>query len=382
MRFGTKAIRSGQEPDPITGAVVPPIHMASTYVQQKVGELKAGWEYARSGNPTRGALERSIAALENARYGLAFASGMAAETAVSSLVRTGEHIVATKDIYGGTFRLFRHLREKYGIESTYADFTDLNRVEEAFTPNTRLVWIESPSNPTLVVLDIAAIAELAHRHNALLVVDNTFASPYLQTPLHLGADIVLHSTTKYIGGHSDLIGGAVVTNDAELYEKLYRYQNDFGGVPSPFDCWLTLRGIRTLHVRMEAHCRNAMAVAQFLESHPKIEWVRYPGLPSHPQHELARKQMRHGFSGMIAVGVKGGAEAAQRFCEGTKIFNLAESLGGAESLIGYPPKMSHASMSAEERAWCGIPDNMVRLSVGLEDVNDLIEDLQQALESA
>ncbi len=382
MRFGTKAIRSGQEPDPITGAVVPPIHMASTYVQQKVGELKAGWEYARSGNPTRGALERSIAALENARYGLAFASGMAAETAVSSLVRTGEHIVATKDIYGGTFRLFRHLREKYGIESTYADFTDLNRVEEAFTPNTRLVWIESPSNPTLVVLDIAAIAELAHRHNALLVVDNTFASPYLQTPLDLGADIVLHSTTKYIGGHSDLIGGAVVTNDAELYEKLYRYQNDFGGVPSPFDCWLTLRGIRTLHVRMEGHCRNAMAVAQFLESHPKIEWVRYPGLPSHPQHELARKQMRHGFSGMIAVGVKGGAEAAQRFCEGTKIFNLAESLGGAESLIGYPPKMSHASMSAEERAWCGIPDNMVRLSVGLEDVNDLIEDLQQALESA
>jgi cystathionine gamma-lyase len=382
MRFGTKAIRSGQEPDPITGAVVPPIHMASTYVHQKVGELKAGWEYARSGNPTRGALERSIAALENAQYGLAFASGMAAETAVTSLVRTGEHIVATKDIYGGTFRLFRHLREKYGIESTYADFTDLSRVEEAFTPNTRLVWIESPSNPTLVVLDIAAVAELAHRHNALLVVDNTFASPYLQTPLDLGADIVLHSTTKYIGGHSDLIGGAVVTNDPQLYEKLYRYQNDFGGVPSPFDCWLTLRGIRTLHVRMEAHCRNAMAMAHFLESHPKVEWVRYPGLPSHPQHELARKQMRHGFSGMIAVGVKGGAEAAQRFCEGTKIFNLAESLGGAESLIGYPPKMSHASMSAEERAWCGIPDNMVRLSVGLEDVNDLIEDLQQALESA
>jgi cystathionine beta-lyase/cystathionine gamma-synthase len=382
MRFGTKAIRVGQEPDPITGAVVPPIHMASTYVQQRVGELKAGWEYARSGNPTRGALERSIAALENAQYGLAFASGMAAETAVTSLVRTGEHIVATKDIYGGTFRLFRHLREKYGIECTYADFTDLSRVEEAFTPNTRLVWIESPSNPTLVVLDIAAVAELAHRHNALLVVDNTFASPYLQTPLDLGADIVLHSTTKYIGGHSDLIGGAVVTNDLVLYEKLYRYQNDFGGVPSPFDCWLTLRGIRTLHVRMEAHCRNAMAVAQFLQSHPKIEWVRYPGLPSHPQHELARKQMRHGFSGMIAVGVRGGAEVAQRFCEGTKIFNLAESLGGAESLIGYPPKMSHASMSAEERAWCGIPDNMVRLSVGLEDVNDLIEDLQQALDSA
>lgn len=381
MRFGTKAIRAGQEPDPTTGAVVLPIYMASTYVQSQVGELKAGWEYARSGNPTRAGLERSIAALEEAQYGLAFASGMAAETAVSSLVRTGEHILATKDIYGGTFRLFRHLREKYGIESTYTDFTDLSRVEEAFTPNTRLVWIETPSNPTLVVLDIAAIAELAHRHNALLVVDNTFASPYLQNPLQLGADIVLHSTTKYIGGHSDLIGGAVVTNDAELYEKLYRYQNDFGSVPSPFDCWLTLRGIRTLHVRMEAHCRNAMAVAQFLESHPKIEWVRYPGLPSHPQHELARKQMRHGFSGMIAVGVKGGAEAAQRFCEGTKIFNLAESLGGAESLIGYPPKMSHASMSAEERAWCGIPDNMVRLSVGLEDVNDLIEDLQQALES-
>ena len=381
MRFGTKAIRAGQEPDPTTGAVVLPIYMASTYVQSQVGELKAGWEYARSGNPTRAGLERSIAALEDAQYGLAFASGMAAETAVSSLVRTGEHILATKDIYGGTFRLFRHLREKYGIESTYADFTDLSRVEEAFTPNTRLVWIETPSNPTLVVLDIAAIAELAHRHNALLVVDNTFASPYLQNPLQLGADIVLHSTTKYIGGHSDLIGGAVVTNDTELYEKLYRYQNDFGSVPSPFDCWLTLRGIRTLHVRMEAHCRNAMAVAQFLESHPKIEWVRYPGLPSHPQHELARKQMRHGFSGMIAVGVKGGAEAAQRFCEGTKIFNLAESLGGAESLIGYPPKMSHASMSAEERAWCGIPDNMVRLSVGLEDVNDLIEDLQQALES-
>lgn len=381
MRFGTKAIRAGQEPDPTTGAVVLPIYMASTYVQSQVGELKAGWEYARSGNPTRAGLERSIAALEDAQYGLAFASGMAAETAVSSLVRTGEHILATKDIYGGTFRLFRHLREKYGIESTYADFTDLSRVEEAFTPNTRLVWIETPSNPTLVVLDIAAIAELAHRHNALLVVDNTFASPYLQNPLQLGADIVLHSTTKYIGGHSDLIGGAVVTNDTELYEKLYRYQNDFGSVPSPFDCWLTLRGIRTLHVRMEAHCRNAMAVAQFLESHPKIEWVRYPGLPSHPQHELARKQMRHGFSGMIAVGVKGGAEAAQRFCEGTKIFNLAESLGGAESLIGYPPKMSHASMSAEERAWCGIPDNMVRLSVGLEDVNDLVEDLQQALES-
>lgn len=381
MRFGTKAIRVGQEPDPITGAVVPAIHLASTYVQAKVGELKAGWEYARSGNPTRGALEKSIAALENAEYGLAFASGMAAETAVTSLVRTGEHILATKDIYGGTFRLLRHLREKYNVRSSYADFTDLNRLEEAFTPQTRLVWIESPSNPTLVVVDIAAIADITHRHNALLVVDNTFASPYLQTPLDLGADIVLHSTTKYIGGHSDLIGGAVVTRSPELYEKLYRYQNDFGGVPSPFDCWLTLRGIRTLHVRMEAHCRNAMAVAQFLESHPKIEWVRYPGLPSHPQHDIARKQMRHGFSGMIAVGVKGGAEAAQRFCEGTKIFNLAESLGGAESLIGYPPKMSHASMSAEERAWCGIPDNMVRLSVGLEDVNDLIEDLQQALEA-
>ncbi len=381
MRFGTKAIRVGQEPDPVTGAVVPPIYMASTYVQAKVGELKAGWEYARSGNPTRGALERSIAALENADYGLAFASGMAAETAVTSLARSGEHILATKDIYGGTFRLLRHLREKYNIQSSYADFTDLDRLQEAFTPQTRLVWIESPSNPTLVVVDIAAIAEMAHRHNALLVVDNTFASPYLQTPLDLGADIVLHSTTKYIGGHSDLIGGAVVTRSPELYEKLYRYQNDFGGVPSPFDCWLTLRGIRTLHVRMEMHCRNAMQIAQFLESHPKIEWVRYPGLPSHPQHELARKQMRNGFGGMIAVGVKGGPDGAQRFCEGTKIFNLAESLGGAESLIGYPPKMSHASMSAQERAWCGIPDNMVRLSVGLEDVDDLIEDLQQALEA-
>lgn len=379
MRFGTKAIRVGQEPDPVTGAVVPPIYMASTYVQTQVGELKAGWEYARSGNPTRGALEKSIAALENATYGLAFASGMAAETAVTSLVRSGEHILATKDIYGGTFRLLRHLREKYGVECSYADFTDLSRLDEAFTPQTRLVWIETPSNPTLVVVDIAAIAQITHQHDALLVVDNTFASPYLQTPLELGADIVLHSTTKYIGGHSDLIGGAVVTRSPELYEKLYRYQNDFGGVPSPFDCWLTLRGIRTLHVRMEAHSRNAMKVAQFLESHPKIEWVRYPGLESHPQHELARRQMRHGFGGMIAVGVKGGPEAAQRFCEGTTIFNLAESLGGTESLIGYPPKMSHASMSAEERARCGVPDNMVRLSVGLEDCDDLVDDLQQAL---
>lgn len=380
MRFGTKAIRVGQEPDPVTGAVVPPIYMASTYVQKKVGELKAGWEYARSGNPTRGALERSIAALESGDYGLAFASGMAAETAVTSLVRSGEHILATKDIYGGTFRLLRHLREKYQIHSSYADFTDLDRLEQAFTPQTRLVWIESPSNPTLVVVDISAIAEITHRHNALLVVDNTFASPYLQTPLDFGADIVLHSTTKYIGGHSDLIGGAVVTRSPELYEKLYRYQNDFGGVPSPFDCWLTLRGIRTLHVRMEAHCRNAMRVAEYLEGHPKVEWVRYPGLPSHPQHEIAKRQMRHGFGGMIAIGVKGGAGAAQRLCEGTQVFNLAESLGGAESLIGYPPKMSHASMTAEERAWCGIPDNMVRLSVGLEDPEDLVEDLAAALE--
>ena len=378
MRFGTKAIRVGQEPDPITGAVVPAIHLASTYVQAKVGELKAGWEYARSGNPTRGALEKSIAALENAEYGLAFASGMAAETAVTSLVRSGEHILATKDIYGGTFRLLRHLREKYNVQSSYADFTDLNRLEEAFTPQTRLVWIESPSNPTLVVVDIAAIADITHRHNALLVVDNTFASPYLQTPLDLGADIVLHSTTKYIGGHSDLIGGAVVTRSPELYEKLYRYQNDFGGVPSPFDCWLTSLGLRTFELRMQRHCENAMQVAGYLEDHPKVARVYYPGLESHPDHKLARKQMS-AFGGMMSFELKGGLAAGEALLNHVRMMTLAVSLGNTDTLIQHPASMTHANVPREERLKVGITDGLVRLSVGIENIEDILRDLDQAL---
>lgn len=373
MRFGTKAIRSGQEPDPITGAVVPPIHMASTYVHQKVGELKAGWEYARSGNPTRGALERSIAALENARYGLAFASGMAAETAVSSLVRTGEHIVATKDIYGGTFRLFRHLREKYSIQSTYADFTDLNRLEEAFTPNTRLVWIESPSNPTLVVLDIAAIAELAHRHNALLVVDNTFASPYLQTPLDLGADIVLHSTTKYIGGHSDVLGGCVVAQaDDEFIQRIRSYQVFGGAAPSPFDCWLLLRSLPTLPCRVRAQSEGALRVARFLADHPAVAQVDYPGLPTHPGHEIARRQMRGGFGGMVSFQVRGAEQDALNVAARVRLFTRATSLGGVESLIEHRASVEGPNTTT--------PRTLLRLSIGLEHPDDLIADLANALD--
>lgn len=347
--------------------------MASTYVHQKVGELKAGWEYARSGNPTRGALERSIAALENARYGLAFASGMAAETAVSSLVRTGEHIVATKDIYGGTFRLFRHLREKYSIQSTYADFTDLNRLEEAFTPNTRLVWIESPSNPTLVVLDIAAIAELAHRHNALLVVDNTFASPYLQTPLDLGADIVLHSTTKYIGGHSDVLGGCVVAQaDDEFIQRIRSYQVFGGAAPSPFDCWLLLRSLPTLPCRVRAQSEGALRVARFLADHPAVAQVDYPGLPTHPGHEIARRQMRGGFGGMVSFQVRGAEQDALNVAARVRLFTRATSLGGVESLIEHRASVEGPNTTT--------PRTLLRLSIGLEHPDDLIADLANALD--
>lgn len=379
MNFETIAIHDGSIPEPRTGAVSVPIYQTSTFFQDALGKDR-GYEYSRTGNPTREALERSIAQLENGKFGLAYASGSAATVGTfQPLLLPGDEIVAGNDTYGGTYRIFERLLRPYGIKTNYVDADDLSRFEQAITPATKLIWVETPSNPLLKLIDIAALAEIAHKRGVLLVVDNTFASPYFQQPLNLGADLVVHSTTKYIGGHSDVVGGAVVTSNEEIYEKLKFYQNAAGAVPAPFDSWLFLRGIKTLKLRMEAHEKNALRVAEFLASHPYVERVYYPGLPSHPQHALAKRQMR-GFGGMVSFEIAGGLPAVEQFIARSKLFLLAESLGGVESLLCYPPRMTHASISTEERAKRGIHDNLIRLSVGLENGDDLIEDLRTALQ--
>jgi cystathionine beta-lyase/cystathionine gamma-synthase len=375
-RFATLAIHAGQEADPTTGATIVPIYATSTFTQEAPGRHK-GYEYSRSGNPTRTALETCLAALEGGERALAFASGLAATTAVLSTLRPGDAVGAAADLYGGTFRLLERVYQPWGLVARYTEDASPEGFAAVLCPATRLVWIETPSNPLLQVIDIRAVAELAHRHGAILVVDNTFASPYLQKPIELGADLVVHSTTKYLGGHSDVIGGAVI-GPRERLEPIAFYQNAAGAVPSPFDAWLILRGIKTLPIRMERHCANARALATWLATIPQVERVYYPGLPDHPNHLVAARQMRD-FGGMISVRLRGGAEAAHRLLSQTRLFSLAESLGGVESLIGHPATMTHASIPPEVRAARGVDDGVVRLSVGIEDLDDLREDLAGAL---
>lgn len=374
--FETVAIHAGQEPDPATGAVVPPIYQVSTYAQDAVGDKRGGYEYSRTGNPTRAALEECLAALESGSLGLAFASGMAAEdTLLRTVCAPGDHIVIPSDAYGGTFRLVARVLERWGLAWTAVPLGDPDAVRSAMRPETKLVWVETPTNPLLGVADISALAGVAHDAGALLAVDNTFASPYLQQPLSLGADVVVHSVTKYMGGHSDLVGGAVVTADAELGERVAFHQNTIGAIPGPFDAWLVLRGLKTLGVRMRQHCASAVRVAAALDAHPKVASVLYPGLADHPGHEAAAKQMRD-FGGMVSFRARDGADAAVEVCNRTRLFTLAESLGGVESLIEHPGRMTHASAAGSPLE---VPDDLVRLSVGLEDVDDLLGDLDQAL---
>lgn len=377
--FETRAIHAGQEPDPATGAVVPPVYQVSTYAQDGVGGLRGGYEYSRSGNPTRHALEECLASLEapDGGRGLAFASGLAAEdTLIRALCAPGQHAVIGNDAYGGTYRLFSRVAEPWGLDFTPVDLTDLDAVRASIEPGrTRILWAETPTNPLLTVVDIDALAGIAHDAGALLVVDNTFASPYLQQPLLLGADVVVHSTTKYLGGHSDVIGGALVTRDADLADRLAYFQNAMGAVPAPWDAWLVLRGIKTLAVRMDRHCANARAVVDLLVDHPRVREVRYPGLPGHPGHDVALRQMRD-FGGMVSFRVDGGVDHAVRVCGRTRVFTLGESLGGVESLIEHPGRMTHASAAGSPLE---VPDDLVRLSVGIENVDDLLNDLTQAL---
>jgi cystathionine beta-lyase/cystathionine gamma-synthase len=373
--IGTRAIHAGQRPEPLAGAIMTPVYLTSTYVQDGLGRHK-GYEYARSRNPTREALERNIAALEGAQHGLAFASGTACVDSLMKLFRAGDHVVCGENVYGGTFRLFDRLLQHFGLEFTYVDTRDPNRIEDACRKRTVAVLVETPTNPLMRLTDLSAAADIAHRAGALLIVDNTFATPVLQRPFSHGADIVFHSTTKYLNGHSDMIGGIAVLNDDELAGRLEFIQNAAGAVPGPFDCWLALRGTKTLHLRMAAHDTNGRQVATWLANRVGVERVIYPGLPSHPQHDLARRQMC-GFGGMITVEM-GSRERAARVLEGTRIFSLAESLGGVESLISHPATMTHASVPPERRAALGITDGMIRLSCGVEDVSDLIADLEQA----
>ncbi|MFN8551241.1 MAG: cystathionine gamma-synthase [Candidatus Obscuribacterales bacterium] len=381
MKFSTKAIHVGQAPDPSTGAIITPIFQTSTYVQDELGKHK-GFEYARTQNPTRSSLEECLASLEDGKHGLCFGSGLAATTTVMTLLSAGDHVVVCDDVYGGTYRLFDKVFRRYGLSFDFVDGRDVKNVEAAVKPNTKMLWLETPTNPMLQLIDIQALVKAirATKNGAdiIAVVDNTFASPYLQNPLSLGADIVVHSTTKYLGGHSDVVGGCAITNNDKYHETLRFHQNAVGATPGPFDCWLVLRGLKTLAVRMKAHESNAMAIAKFLEKHPAIEKVIYPGLTSHPQHELAKKQMR-GFGGMVSVVVKGGLQNAKTFLDGTKLFSLAESLGGVESLIGHPATMTHASIPKDVREARGIVDGLVRLSVGIEDQDDLIKDIEAAL---
>ena len=370
----TLAIHAGQEPDPTNGAIMTPIYQTSTYVLPDIGQDR-GYDYGRSGNPTRTALQENLAALEGGRYGLAFASGLAATDIVMRLIRPGDHVVVGDDVYGGVYRMFDKILKHYGLSFSFVDLSDLAAFEAALQPNTKLIWLETPTNPQLKLADIAAISQVAKARNILTAVDNTFASPYLQQPLALGADIVVHSTTKYLGGHSDIIGGGLVLNDEAVYEQLKFFQNAIGSVPGPMDCWLVLRGIKTLPLRVERHCQNALALAQWLSDHPAVAQVHYPGLPSHPQHELAKRQMK-GFGGMISITLHGGAEAARRMVKRTKLFALALSLGGVESLIEIPHALTHASTADSEIA---VDPALIRLSVGVEHVDDLRADLAEAL---
>ncbi|MGY1638945.1 cystathionine gamma-synthase [Geodermatophilus sp. SYSU D00742] len=374
--FNTRAIHAGQEPDPATGAVIVPVHLTTTYKQDGVGGLRGGYEYSRSGNPTRTALQEALAALEQGQHGMAFASGLAAEdTLLRTVCEPGSHVVLGGDAYGGTFRLISRVASRWGVEHTPVDLNDVDALRAAIRPGTRLIWCETPTNPLLNIADIALLAEVAHDAGALLVVDNTFASPYLQQPLTLGADVVVHSTTKYLGGHSDVVGGALVVSDPELAEQLAYSQNAMGAVAGPFDAWLVLRGIKTLGVRMDRHQANAARITEFLLGSDAVASVLYPGLPDHPGHDIAAKQMS-GFGGMLSFRLTGGEEAALRVCDRARVFTLAESLGGVESLIEHPGRMTHASAAGSPLE---VPADLVRLSVGIEDVEDLLADLEQAL---
>ncbi|MCC7501286.1 MAG: cystathionine gamma-synthase [Flavobacteriales bacterium] len=378
MRFGTKAIHAGVEPDPTTGAIMTPIYQTSTYVQAAPGDHK-GYEYSRTHNPTRTALQNALAALENGTNGLCFATGMASIDAICKLFQPGDEIVSTNDLYGGTYRLFTKIYEGFGLKFKFVDMGDPANVAAAITPKTKLIWVETPTNPLLKVIDINAMAALAKKHGCLLGVDNTFASPYLQNPLDMGADIIMHSVTKYLGGHSDVVMGALVVKDAALADRLAFIQNSSGATPGPQDCFLVLRGLKTLHLRMQRHCENGAVVAEWLVKHPKVERVYWPGLPTHPNHNVAKAQMR-GFGGMISFTLKGDRmEEAMKVLSSTKLFSLAESLGGVESLLGHPASMTHASIPREERLKNGLADTLIRLSVGLEDAEDLLADLDQAL---
>jgi cystathionine gamma-lyase len=380
QRFATRVIHGGQHPDPLTGAVMPPIYATSTYVQSSPG-VHQGYDYSRTRNPTRDALQAALANLEGGTAAFAFASGMAATATLLELLDAGSHIVAMHDLYGGSYRLLENVRRRSaGHSVSFVDLSAASALAAAIRPETRLVWVETPTNPLLKLVDLTAVARIAHDHGLLAVCDNTFATPYIQRPLEHGFDIVVHSTTKYLNGHSDAVGGAAVVREgSDLTERIAYLQNAVGGVPGPFDSFLTLRGVKTLALRMERHCANALAVAQFLEKHPQVEYVRYPGLASHPQHALARRQMKAGFGGIVTAVLRGGLEAARRALERCHLFGLAESLGGVESLIEHPGMMTHASLPAEVRASLGISDGLIRLSVGVEDVEDLIAELRQAL---
>lgn len=378
MKFGTKAIHAGVDPDPSTGAVMTPIYQTSTYVQEEPGKHK-GFEYARTQNPTRTALQKNLAALENGTDAICFGSGLAAMDAILKLLKPGDEILSTNDLYGGSYRLMTKVFEPYGIKPHFISMDDPDKVKKAINKNTRLLWVETPTNPMLNIVDIAAICEIGREHGILCCVDNTFASPYLQNPLDLGADLVLHSATKYLGGHSDVVLGAVIVKDAQLAERLYFLQNAVGAVPGPQDCFLVLRGIKTLHLRVERSCKNAKKIAKMLQHHPKVDKVFYPGLKEHPGHKIAKEQMRD-YGGMVSFDlIDGTFENAKKILSNTKLFALAESLGGVESLIGHPASMTHASIPRKERLKVGLTDSLIRLSIGVEDVDDLIQDLELAL---
>jgi cystathionine beta-lyase len=377
-KFGTKAIHGGIEPDESTGAIMTPIYQTSTYVQSEVGKHK-GYEYSRTLNPTRDALEKNLAAIENGKYGAAFASGLAAIDAMLKMLNPGDEVVSTNDLYGGTFRIFKSIFEKFGIKFHFVPMEDVSSVEQYINKNTRLLWVETPTNPMLNIIDIKAMSELAKKHDVMLGVDNTFATPYLQNPLDLGADLVMHSVTKYLGGHSDIVMGALVTNRKDIADEIYHIQNSSGGVAGPMDSFLVLRGIKTLHVRIQRHCENAAKVAKMLNDHPKVDKVYWPGLESHPNHDIAKKQMRD-FGGMMSFTLKDDSqENAHNIVTKTKVFTLAESLGGVESLLGHPATMTHAAIPKEEREKAGVKDSLIRLSIGIEDGDDLVADLEEAL---
>ncbi len=377
-RFRTNAIHIGQEPEQVTGSVAVPVFQTSTYAQQELGGHPQ-FDYARTINPTRLALEKNLAALENGKFGYCFASGMAAITAALSLVKSGDHVIAGSDMYGGSYRYFSKILSNYGVTFSYVDMRNLDNVEQAITPNTKLIYCETPTNPMMNLTDLAELSAIAKKHHCISVVDNTFMSPYFQNPLDFGIDIVVHSATKYLGGHSDVIGGALITIDSSYAERIKFYQNSAGAVPGPWDCWLLLRSVKTLAIRMDAHNANAMKIATMLANHPKLKGVHYPGLPSHPQHTLAKKQMR-GFGGMIAIET-GSLDAAKRFASALRVFTLGESLGGVESLVCHPVTMTHGSIEPARRAELGITDGLVRLSVGIEDIEDLIDDINRGLDA-